>query len=273
MSGKHVLNDLLNAHRHALDGSGNIEKLFQVSLEAWFLYTAEWSTLTNHLLNSSHEIGCIISNLHLTLHLTTWRRVSLTLKQLRKEAAQSFVEMVNRSWSSLCWFCAPCFRVLILCTEQHSTPNGLHLFDKRQVRHVWGQEKPNCIHLARFIRFLLSFFPTGPQTNHMTSISIYLRTIYLDVTKSFSIIMSHILPQLALSVWPFFPLEPWNAPREFANQLPFSFHRFHAFALLLFFAGPLFFSVNVFLGWAGCLFWRTQKENEQQGEREWRRCK
>ena len=137
------------------------ETWFLILVYCWIVYSHQPST------EQSFQI-CMW-----TLLSTTWRRVSLTLKQLRKEAVHSFFEIINWSWSS-----APCFRVPILCTEQHSTPSGLHLFDKRQVRHMWGQEKPNCIHLARFMRFLLSFFPTGPQTNHITSISI---SIYIYI--------------------------------------------------------------------------------------------
>ena len=209
---------------------------------------------------------------------TTWRRVSLTLKQLRKEAVHSFFEIINWSWSSLCRLCAPCFRVPILCTEQHSTPSGLHLFDKRQVRHMWGQEKPNCTHLARFMRFLLSFFPTGPQTNRITSLwismymYIYIYALFILMSSNHSVLscIFYSPSTESLTFLSFGALvAAWRTPRIL---LQFAFHEFHAFALLLFFEGPLFFSVKVFLGFAA---WRMQEGNEQKGEREgwWCKCR
>jgi len=49
----------------------------------------------------------------------------------------------------------------------------------------------------------------------------------------------------------------------------FAFHEFHAFALLLFFEGPLFFSVKVFLGFAACSEGckaMNKKENGKDGD-------
>lgn len=58
----------------------------------------------------------------------------------------------------------------------------------------------------------------------------------------------------------------WRTPRIL---LQFAFHEFHAFALLLFFEGPLFFSVKVFLGFAACSEGckaMNKKENGKDGD-------
>ena len=115
------------------------------------------------------------------------------------------------------------------------TPGETHVRPRKAKLHSLGT----------FHTFSSLFFPNWTSNkSHHIYFDLY---IYINVTKSFSIINVFSTPP-ALSLWPFFPLEPWNAWRTCASAAFFAFHEFHAFALLLFFEGPLFFSVKVFLG-------------------------